>query len=176
MPTSARGNNPARRLPALTPAGRSAGFTLIELLVVVAIVALAAGLVSVAIRDPQASRLDQEAVRLAALLDAARAESRAAGVAVLWAPVRPADRDAAGAASADFRFVGLPPRVAMPTRWLDPQTGAELIGTRAIVLGPEPLIGPQRIVLSLGDRRLSLTTDGLGPFVINSPGSEEGRR
>jgi hypothetical protein len=27
------------------------------------------------------------------------------------------------------------------------------------------LIGPQRIVLRLGERNLTLTTDGIGPFV-----------
>ena len=38
-------------------------------------------------------------------------------------------------------------------------------GARAVVLGPEPLIGPQRIVLRLDDQRLVLETDGIGPFV-----------
>jgi general secretion pathway protein H len=31
-----------------------------------------------------------------------------------------------------------------------------------VVLGPEPLIGPQRIVLRLREQRLTLATDGLG--------------
>jgi general secretion pathway protein H len=34
------------------------------------------------------------------------------------------------------------------------------------VLGPEPLIPAQRIALGLGDRRLVLATDGLGPFRV----------
>jgi general secretion pathway protein H len=33
-------------------------------------------------------------------------------------------------------------------------------------LGPEPLIGAQRVVLRLGDQRVELGTDGLGPFVV----------
>ena len=41
-----------------------------------------------------------------------------------------------------------------------------MIGARAVVLGPEPLIGAQRIVLRLRDQRLTLATDGLGPFVV----------
>ena len=41
-----------------------------------------------------------------------------------------------------------------------------MIGARAVVLGPEPLIGAQRIVLRLDDQRLTLATDGLGPFVV----------
>lgn len=155
---------------------RAAGFTLIELLVVVAIVGFATGLVTLAIRDPQASRLDQEAMRLAVLLESARAESRAAGVPVIWAPVRAGTAMAPGKGPADFRFSGLPPRIPMPSRWLDPETSAELIGTRALVLGPEPLIGPQRVVLRLGDRRLEVTTDGLGPFAVSSPSVEAVRR
>ena len=39
---------------------------------------------------------------------------------------------------------------------------------RAVVLGPEPLIPAQRIVLNLQDRRLTLATDGLGPFEVTS--------
>jgi general secretion pathway protein H len=41
-----------------------------------------------------------------------------------------------------------------------------VIGARAVRLGPEPLIGAQRIVLNLGDQRLVLATDGLGPFAV----------
>ncbi|MBL8329608.1 MAG: prepilin-type N-terminal cleavage/methylation domain-containing protein [Rubrivivax sp.] len=147
-------------------ASRTRGFTLLELLIVVAIVGMASGLVALAIRDPQASRLDQEAVRLAALLESARAESRAAGVPVVWAPVRSTDVASAGEGPADFRFLGLPSRAGLPTRWLDPETSADLLGARALMLGPEPLIGPQRVVLRLGDQRLEVATDGLGPFAV----------
>ena len=40
------------------------------------------------------------------------------------------------------------------------------MGARAVVLGPEPMIGAQRIVLRLDAQRLVLATDGLGPFVV----------
>ena len=46
---------------------------------------------------------------------------------------------------------------------------AEIIGSRWLTLGPEPLIGAQRIVLRLGERNLTLATDGLGPFVPIDP-------
>ena len=62
------------------------GFTLIELLIVIAIVALSVGLVALSLRDGQAAQLDEEAVRLAALFEMARAESRASGAPVRWAP------------------------------------------------------------------------------------------
>jgi general secretion pathway protein H len=54
----------------------------------------------------------------------------------------------------------------MPTHWIETGTSAQVIGARAVVLGPEPLIGAQRIVLHLGDHRLTLATDGIGPFAV----------
>jgi general secretion pathway protein H len=46
-----------------------------------------------------------------------------------------------------------------------------VIGARAVVLGPEPLIGEQRIVLRLENQRLTLATDGIGPFVVAESGA-----
>ena len=130
---------------------------------VIALIAVAAGVVSLALRDPAGTRLDTEAQRLSALLESARAESRASGLPVVWVPSRINDE-------VDFRFAfvlgaGTQP-MDMPTRWLDPQVRAEVIGAQAVQLGPEPLIGAQRIVLRLADRRVQLTTDGLAPFTV----------
>ena len=63
------------------------GFAMIELLIVVALIAMASGLVTFALRDPAATRLEQEAGRLTALLESARAEARASGLRVIWEPV-----------------------------------------------------------------------------------------
>ncbi len=142
---------------------RGRGFTLIELMVVVALIAIASAAATLALRDPSATQLEREAARLAALLESARAEARASGLAVRWEP-RPAEADAAG-----FRFIGLPPSTKLPQRWLAGGVSAEVVGARAVVLGPEPMIGAQRIVLSLEDRRLALATDGLGAFVVDAP-------
>ena len=141
---------------------RRRGFTLIELLIVVAIVALASSLVTLALRDPDASALEREADRLSALLEAARAESRASGLAARWVPASASAAVEEGAPH--FRFVGLPAALNLPQRWLTPQVQAEVVGARSLLLGPEPLIGAQRVSLRLGDRRLTLATDGLGPF------------
>ena len=132
-------------------------------MVVVALVALTTGLVSLAIRDPHARQLEQEAARLAALLDAARAEARASGLPVAWEPAR---RDDPAQAGTGFRFAGLPQRLNFPQRWLDEAVWAEVVGARAVKLGPEPLIGAQRIVLHLGPQQLVLATDGLAPFAV----------
>jgi general secretion pathway protein H len=144
-------------------APRARGFTLIELMIVVAIVALASSLVVLALRDPAAVRLEHEAARLAALLESARAESRASGLPVRWVPGRATDGPDGGP---DFRFVGLPRSIPLPSRWLDPATSGEVAGAAALQLGPEPLIGAHRIVLRLADQRLDLVTDGLGPFSV----------
>ncbi len=140
-------------------AARRRGFTLIELLVVLVLIAIASAVASLALRDPAATRLEHEAARLVALLEAARTEARAAGLPASWEP-RPEQVGAEG-----FRFVGFPPSSQLPSHWLVAGVTAEVSGARAVVLGPEPLIGAQRIVLRLDDQRLALATDGIGPFV-----------
>ena len=142
---------------------RQRGFTLVELLIVLAIVALAVGLVTLSLPDGDEGRLEEEGARLSALLDMARAEARVVGVPVRWLP-RTADQAAPAAGAPDFQFVGLPTTTAMPTRWLDPRTTASIQGSTSLVLGPEAILPAQRLVLRLGDKRLELVSDGLGPF------------
>jgi general secretion pathway protein H len=154
MPTSGPGSNRARL-------GR--GFTLIELLIVLAIIALSVGVVSLALRDGSESRLEEEGARLSALLEMARAEARVAGGPVRWVPASLGADD-----GAQFRFIGLSAKQQLPTRWLDATTRAQVVGASAIVLGPDAILPPQRIVLLLGDRRLELSSDGLRPFAVDN--------
>jgi len=140
------------------------GFTLIELLIVLAIVALASAVATLALRDPQASALEREADRLSALFEAARAEARASGLPLLWVPAQSRTPESGSEGAPGFRFVGLPAAAGLPQHWLTPGVEAEVIGAKALVLGPEPIIGAQRVALRLADRRLTLVTDGMGPF------------
>lgn len=152
MPTSAPGSrNP--RLRRELAIRLAAGFTLLELLVVVGIIAIASAGVAFAVRDTGGAPLDREAQRLAALLESGRARSRLTGVPVRWV-----------ATEDGFRFLGLPGD-ALPQNWLDPDT--RVVGAGVLVLGPEPVIGPQGVVLtSTGhpDRAVRIATDGLHPF------------
>ena len=140
-----------------TPRHRARGFTLLELLVVVAIMALATAGVGLALRDSGQTLLEREAQRLAALLEAGRAQSRASGLPVRWQAV-----------AGGFRFDGLP-QGQLPTQWLN--AGTQVRGPSALVLGPEPLIGPQQVLLAHADhpeRALRVATDGLRPFAVEA--------
>lgn len=161
-PTSAPGSRVTRGRagrPAAPRLRAQHGFTLIELLIVVAIIAIASAVATLALRDPAATQLDREGARLAALLESARAEARALGVPVRWVPTEDG-----------FRFVGLPEALTPRGSWLGEGVSAEVQGPRrplpGVVLGPEPIIGAQRIVLRAEHQQLTLVTDGIGPFVV----------
>ncbi|MBC7938846.1 MAG: prepilin-type N-terminal cleavage/methylation domain-containing protein [Chitinophagaceae bacterium] len=168
MPTSGPGSSGRR-------AAARRGVTLLELLVVLAIVALSVAAVSFALRDGTATLLEREGVRLAALLEMARAESRVTGTAVRWVPAGvTVAGDVPGAANvatnADapsaFRFIGLTELQQLPTHWLEPRVSVEVVGGTTVLLGPDAILPPQRLVLRLDEQRLELATDGLAPFAI----------
>jgi general secretion pathway protein H len=131
------------------------GFTLLELMLVVALMALAGAGVAFAVRESGDQALEREALRLAAQLDAARARSRASGQVLVWRPMEDG-----------YRFEGPPPQEAQAHAWLAPGIGVQ--DAPAVVLGPEPIISPQEIVLVLGTRSLRVATDGLRPFQVRS--------
>lgn len=147
MPTSAAGSNSFWRL--------ARGFTLIELMVVVALIAVATAGASLALRDGAENALERDAQRLAAVLEATRAQARASDSRAVW-QVR----------EGGFEVLGLPTPSHVQS-WLSEQTRAQT--TAPVVLGPEPLIAPQRIALSTAQapqRRLWVATDGLRPFEV----------
>jgi len=77
---------------------------------------------------------------------------------VRWAPL----------ATGGFEFLGLPAKAAkeLPTRWLESDTTATVVGAPLLRLGPEPLLPAQRVVLHLDNREIAVGTDGLSPFQI----------
>lgn len=166
---SAPGNS-LRRAPACIR-----GFTLIELLLVLAITALATAGVGFALREAGQSQLEREGLRLVAMLESARARSRASGVAVVWQ-----------AGATGFSFTGLPPsaqdappqpmgvggtQFAPVLPWL--ADGVTVASGSAVTLGPEPIIAPQEIVLLRGEQRLHIATDGLHAFALRPPDAQQ---
>ena len=148
MPMWAPGNNP--RACQLAAVG---GFTLLELLLVVALIAMGSAGVAFALRETGDQLLEREAQRLVAQLDAARARSRATGQQMVWRP-----------AAEGYAFVGPSAEPTATVPWLDPATSVR--DDRSLLLGPEPIIGPQEIELLLGEQSLRIATDGLRPFAV----------
>jgi general secretion pathway protein H len=110
------------------------------------------------LRDRSQSKLEEEGARLSALLESARTQSRIVGTDVRWAPLT----------EGGFKFIGLPAQATqeLPNHWLDGATTATVVGAPQLLLGPEPLLPAQRVVLHLGERQLAVGTDGLSPFQI----------
>ena len=167
MPTSEAGSR--RCLCPLQGVRRaSRGFTLLELLVVIAIIAVATAGVSFAMRDSGQAALDREAERLAALLESARAQSRASGIVVRWRPTPEGP--------GNFAFDGLPVGT-LPNTWLSDGISAQpmtsgRVAVPALQLGPDPIIASQQVLLTseaAPDRSLIIGTDGLRPFAVTTP-------
>jgi general secretion pathway protein H len=147
------------------------GFTLVELMVVMVIIGMTLGLVSLnAIPTPQ-QNLQNEAQRLALLLQLARDEAIVRNRLVAFE----ADPDR-------YRFL-----VRNETRW-DPVTRDDLLRERAfktapltllldppgagsanplrIVFGREPVDKPFVLTLASGDSRIAIRADGVGHFTV----------
>ncbi len=143
---------------------RSHGFTLLELLVVIAIIAIGTAGVSLALRDSSTTALEREAQRLAAVLEAGRSQSRTTGLVVRWQ----ANADGfliTSNSTADGDKVQ-----PWLTAGITAQTNTQL---PVVLLGPEPIIAAQSIVLLLQDRRIYISTDGLQPFRVNTTAPEQ---
>lgn len=152
---------------------RQRGLTLLEHLVVLAIIAISSAGVALAMRDSAQTQLEREAQRLIAKLEAARVQSRAQGVPLIWRVTESGFVVETPLLGADF--------AAQNVDWLTAGMSAEISanvssanGTRNIALGPEPIISPASITLSLASGATStskgkplslrIETDGLGPF------------
>lgn len=149
------------------------GFTLLELLVVLFIVALAAGAVSVSLRDGPSQQLEREAQRLVAWLEAGRALSRASGSALHWQSTASGfefvGAATAGAPAAQRGQIAQGASLAGPKNWLHPGVQAQVLRpaqAQVLRLGPEPIIAAQTLSLRLGEHEIRIGSNGALPFAI----------
>jgi general secretion pathway protein H len=154
---------------------RQHGLTLLELLVVLAIIGFAMAGVSLSLRDSNQTQLEREAQRLVAVLEAARAQSRTSGIALIWQPtpegfvIRPAlAPNPIAARTETWLTAGTQAVVSTATTSANNTAPANLL-----VLGPEPILTPARITLSVtaasntkATLALTIGTDGLRPFQV----------
>jgi len=138
------------------------GLTLLELLVVLAIIGFAMTGVSLSLRDSSQTQLEGEGQRLVAILEAARAQSRTSGTALVWQPTPEG-------------FAIRPASMGRTDTWLAPGTQASVNNSNnVVVLGPEPILVPVRITLHAPPTRnsgqtantVSIGTDGVRPFEV----------
>ena len=153
---------PSRAYCVSLPA-KNRGFTLLELLLVVAIMAVAAAGVSFSLRDSGQTQLEREGQRLAALLESGRSRSLTSGVPVRWRVT-----------AAGFVFEGLPAG-DLPDAWLASDVAVD--GATGLLLGPEPIIGPQSVRLvstTQPGQSVRVVTDGVRPFSVQADGVPAG--
>lgn len=140
-------------------------------MVVVALIAITTAVVAFAVPDPSSTRLEREAARLTAVLESARVQARSGAMTVVWLPQPNGKGD-------DYQFIGLPDAFMPSLKWDAREVKAEVVGAKSIVLGPEPVIGAQSVILRLEDRQIIIGTDGLSPFDVitgvPAEGEEEG--
>ncbi len=168
---------------------RQQGLTLLELLVVLAIIGLAMAGVSLSLRDSSQTQIEREAQRLVAVLETARAQSRTSGVALVWQAtpegfaIRPAlvagqsnntpspsalNNAASPIASRNETWLAVGTQAIISTSATAADNAAS---TNLVVLGPEPILPPARITLSVAAANkpattLNIGTDGLQPFRV----------
>ena len=142
------------------------GYTLIELVVAIAILGIAASVVTLSVPSGEARRLQEEAARLGALFRIAQDQARVEGRALVW------EADEQG-----YRFAPLDAEAARdwhdellrPRRW---PFAVRRLEAQRIVFGREPMLAPATLRIATSEREVVLALDALGNLAMHDCGSE----
>jgi general secretion pathway protein H len=134
----------------------TAGYTLIELLITIAIIGIAAGVVTLSLRGNDSRKLAEETDRLAALFRMAASDARTRGRALVW------QADPSG-----YRFRALLPDATQPLpeelvrerRW---PVEVREVERHELVFAREPLREPAIVAITTQDGVLRLELDARG--------------
>lgn len=142
------------------------GFTLIELLLVVVLIAIAASVAAMSIRDDERHKLQEEGDRLSALFRMAQSEARISGRTLVWeADLAGYGFRAASGAEEDKPREELARRRAWPFE-------VRRVEAPRILFTREPLREPAVIRLETANRELELALDARGELRVVDCGLE----
>lgn len=136
------------------PKRHHAGFTLIELLVVMALVAVGSSLVVLSLRDSPQQLLNQEADRLVAVLENAKAQARSNSTPMVWR---------ADAKGFSLRSLTDQSKPLQSMTWLQPGTQVQ---PSEWVIRAEPIQAPVQFQLTRNTGSLTLKSDGVQAFKV----------
>ena len=133
---------------------RQLGFTLIELLVVLALVAIGSSLVVLSLRDSPQQQLNQEADRLVAVLENAKAQARSRSTPLLWR---------ADAQGFSLRTLSEHEPALQTLKWLHP--GTQVLPAEWVI-SAEPVQAAMQFQLTRNSSSVTLKSDGVQAFKV----------
>ena len=150
----------------------SRGFTLIEMLVVLMIAGLLIAVVALAPSRNKRTDLNEEAQRLATLLESADDEAQVRSASIAWQPVDGGYRFFQRAENG--KWLPLNDEVLGPHRWDADVTGVSIhytggAGIQRVVFGDESIEVPVTITLQSGAVSLLVVGTGIGNFAVRRP-------
>ncbi|WP_258002313.1 GspH/FimT family pseudopilin [Burkholderia sp. WAC0059] len=143
------------------------------MLVVLVIVGIVIAVAALAPGRNQRTELTEEAQRLAALLESAADEAQVRSISIAWQPVDGGYMFSQSTQSGGWQV--LDDDLLKPYRWRADVTGVAIHYTgsaqtvRRLVFGDESIDAPVTIVLSAGDSRLDVVSNGIGNFEVRQP-------
>jgi len=178
MLTLAHGNSAGRALTtgAHATSGRRrqyAGFTLIEMMVVLMIAGLLIAVVTLAPARNRRTDLNEEAQRLATMLESADDDAQVRSTSIAWQPIDGGyaffERTENGA------WRPLADDLLKPYHWVADVTDVAIhysgsgVSTERVVFGDESINVPVTVTLSSGEASLQVVSSGVGNFAVQQP-------